>query len=118
MPNDILGLYNKSKAAVHSVRKLTGPKKKNKKKNKKKKKKKTKKKNKKEEEEEKGGGGGLTLFSLPDGGVYNSHTVDVLIILAGQNSPCYIFTLKVSISKNVSATLNKTCCTYKKKNKP
>ena len=51
MPNDILGLYNKSKAAVHSVRKLTGPKKKNKKKNKKKKKKKTKKKNKKEEED-------------------------------------------------------------------
>jgi len=30
--NEILGLHNKSKAAVHSVHKLTGPKKKKKKK--------------------------------------------------------------------------------------
>jgi len=51
--NEILGLHNKPKAAVHSVHKLTGPKKKKKKKKEEEKEKKMKEKKKKEEEKKK-----------------------------------------------------------------
>ena len=50
--NEILGLYNRPKAEVRSVHKLTGPKKKKKKKKKKNKKKKKKKRGRNEEEQE------------------------------------------------------------------